>query len=177
MNENSFIGELKTFPYHFVPKGWAACEGQKLRVVDEQALFSVIGTTYGGDGVTTFALPDLRNRVVIGSSSSHPLGHMGGEQTVALTNDTMPSHTHLMQASNSEANSASPEGNIPAKMAAGQRGRVTPAPAYSSAEPYPEAMHEGTVAPSGLGDAHINEQPFMVTQYCICIDGVFPPRS
>ena len=186
---DQFVGEIRLFPFNFVPTGWARCNGALLPIAPNTALFSLLGTIYGGNGVTHFALPDLQGRVPISFGQGPGLalrdqGASGGQETVALTMGMIQAHTHVMtaggtlKAKNAPGDRQSPTGNVPAMESAG----VTAA--YSSALP-DASMKTGGVtftgqapaANAGSGAAHENRQPYLVLNYCIALSGVFPARS
>jgi microcystin-dependent protein len=192
MGYDPFIGEIMLVPYNFAPRGWAFCNGQILSIAQNTALFSLLGTTYGGNGQTTFALPDLRGRVPVSSGqgpglSSYTLGQAGGTENVTLLTTQMPAHTHVMtlgtlaataRARNASGNSASPVGTVPAAEAAG----VTAT--YSNLSP-DASMASGAIALSGVPTAGVagSSQPFPIIQpyltlnFCIALEGIFPSRN
>ncbi|MBU1431758.1 tail fiber protein [Myxococcota bacterium] len=166
-----FIGEICIFGGNFAPRGWAFCDGQLLPIAQNAALFSILGTTYGGDGRTTFALPDLRGRL-----ACHPgrgpglterrLGQAFGAETITLQEAQIPSHSHGVPASAQPASDANPRAGLPA---------VTPDATYGA--PSGGAMNAASVAPSGGGQAHDNLQPFLVVNYIIALQGLYPSRG
>jgi microcystin-dependent protein len=162
-----FIGEIRTIGYDFAPKGWAFCSGQLLPINQNQALFSILGTTYGGDGRTTFALPDLRGRAPL-HTGSLPLGQPGGEETHTLTLAELPPHTHQVSASNQVATLDDPAGAAWAALSAGNL--------YSTAPPN-TAMHAGSVTTVGNSGPHQNMQPYLVVNFIIALVGIYPSRS
>lgn len=168
------IGELRLFGFGFAPRGWAFCEGQLLPISSNTALFSLLGTTYGGDGKTNFALPDLRGRVAV-SMGSGPglsptqLGDKGGVEQVTLSPNQGPSHSHGVQAAET-ASTTRPNDAVPASVAA------TSASGFAAA-PDGTAMNAAMIAPSGGGEPHENRQPYLVLNWCIALDGIFPSRS
>lgn len=192
MPVDPFIGEIMLVPYNFAPRGWAFCNGQILSIAQNTALFSLLGTTYGGNGQTTFALPDLRGRVPLHAGqgpglSNYTLGQMAGTENTTLLTTQMPAHTHVMTLGNLAAtararsgagNSATPVGGVPAAEAAG----VTAT--YSSLAP-DASMAAGAIALSGTPAAGVagNSQPFSIVQpyltlhYVIALQGVFPSRN
>jgi microcystin-dependent protein len=166
-----FLGEIRIFPYNFAPRGWAFCQGQILSIAQNTALFSLLGTTYGGNGQTTFALPDLRGRVAVSSGqgpglSSYSLGEETGVESVTLISTEMPAHNHLVNAANSDATDSAPVGNVPA---------VIPSGGYT-ATPTGQ-MLAGMVSPSGGNQPHTNIQPVLVLNFCIALQGIFPSRN
>lgn len=164
--QDPFIGEIKFIAFNFAPRGWAFCDGQLLPIAEHTALFSLLGTTYGGDGRTTFALPDLRGRFPLHKSATgeHPLGQMGGEELVILDISEIPSHTHAAMAVNVNANSSSPAGN-----AWGMK------KAYSTNIP-DTPMNDMAIGSAGGGDPHENMPPFTTLNCIIALQGIFPSR-
>ncbi len=156
--------------FSVVPKGWAQCNGQLLPINQNQALFSLLGTTYGGDGRVNFALPDLRGRVPIHMGSAHTLGERAGEQTHTLSISEIPTHTHIASASSVAANASPPTpiANILADS--------SPASAYSAPSNL-AAMNPGTIAAVGGSQAHLNMQPFLTLNFCIALQGIFPSQT
>ncbi|GIQ69908.1 phage tail protein [Xylanibacillus composti] len=162
-----YLGELRLFPIGYAPRGWAACEGQTLAINQNQALFALLGTMYGGNGSTTFNLPDLRGRVPIHFTSSHPLGTRAGEERHTLTIAEMPAHNHMVSASNTVASQPEPTGNVWAAQKL---------PAYAPAGTT-VTMNENSVALAGGSQAHNNMQPYLGVQFCIALQGIFPSRN
>ena len=166
-----FIGEIRCFGFDFVPNGWASCAGQSMPINQNQALFSLLGTMYGGDGRTTFNLPDLRGRVPLSFGqgpglSPYTQGQVGGDESVTLQPNQIPGHTHQVAAS-STATTKNPAAAVPA---------VTPAGAsYGTTTDL--AMSPAMVGASSGGDAHPNVQPYLVLNWCIALQGEYPPRS
>src|SRR5688572_6897087 len=160
-----FLSEIRLFSFVFPPKGWALCNGQLLPINQNQALFSLLGTTYGGDGRVNFALPDLRGRVPIHVGPGHILGQRGGEQAHTLTINELPAHNHVAQAS-----AAAGTQNVPASnMMLSQRAAEIYRPASNLAP-----MVAGTLANVGGSQAHLNMQPFLTINFCIALQGIFP---
>lgn len=168
-----FLGQIQAFGFNFTPRGWAACSGQLLPISQNQALFSLLGTTYGGDGQTTFALPDLRGRAPLhfgtgGGLTPRTLGEQGGTESVTLTTTQIPSHAHdggSMQASANPANTGDPTGHA-----------LGLAPVYST-DPPSVALAAGTVGATqnaGGSQPHANMQPYLVLNWCIALQGIFP---
>lgn len=165
-----FLSEIRIFGFNFAPRGWAFCDGQIISIAQNSALFSLMGTTYGGDGRTTFALPDLRGRSPRkGGSGRTALGQAGGVERVTLSENELPAHTHLFQVNAASSNSVTPENNF--------LGKDTEPTLYGEVSPATVLMDEGTVSSSGGGLAHNNMQPFSVLNFCIALQGVFPSRS
>lgn len=170
-----FIGEIKMFAGNFAPQGYAFCDGQLLPINQHQALFSLLGTTYGGDGRTTFALPDLRGRIPMhpgqgAGLSQRLLGERGGQEKVALSESQLAAHTHTAFGTQEEANSNSP-GN--ALLATTQGNRKV----YDSNGKANAAMDPGAVGSSGSGQEHDNLQPYLCVQFIIALEGIYPSRS
>jgi microcystin-dependent protein len=159
-----FLSEIRLFSFNFVPKGWAMCDGQLLPINQNQALFSLLGTTYGGNGQTNFALPDLRARVPIHAGSGHTLGEAGGEQAHTLTTVEMPTHVHAMNGSTvASGGSDNPTGGF-----LGSASNLYHAPASL------ETMNPGTIVNTGGSQAHQNMQPFLGLMFGIALQGIFP---
>lgn len=159
-----FLSEIRIMSFSFPPKGWALCDGQLLPINQNQALFSLLGTTYGGDGRVNFALPDLRARASIHMGDGHTLGERGGEQAHTLSIAEMPTHTHSLSVSTvATGGNANPTGRV-----LGGGNNVYHAPATLT------AMHSGTVANTGGSQAHLNMQPFLTLSFCIALQGIFP---
>lgn len=169
-----FLGEVILFAGNFAPRGWAFCDGQLLSIAQYSALFSLLGTIYGGDGRTSFALPDLRGRTPIhagngpGLSNRH-LGSKGGQETVTLTINQIPAHSHRINAVSSAGNDASPLNNLLANTVGLDR-------EYSNSSPDVQ-MNSYMVNNSGGGQSHANMQPFLSINYIIALQGIFPSRS
>lgn len=179
-----FLGEIRMFPYNFAPTGWAFCDGQLLPISQNTALFALLGTTYGGNGTTTFALPDFRGRGPIHPGqgpglSQRTLGQAGGAETVALGVPQMPVHTHAANCNTGPANQESPGGNVWAKVFnhSPHTHTHTPGPnIYQSGSPNGQ-MSSAAIANTGGGQAHENMPPFLAVSFCIALEGVFPARS
>ncbi len=169
-----FIGEIRMFGGNFAPPSWALCDGQLLAVSSNSALFSIFGTVYGGDGETTFGLPDLRGRVPLSSGSgpgltTRAIGNRGGVETVSLTSATNPAHSHTAMA---RAHSTGADTNVPTDAS------LAVTPAYSTAGAnISRGSGSATVGNSGSGQAHNNVQPFNVVNYIVALVGVFPSRD
>ena len=169
-----FIGQINITAFGFAPKGWAFCNGQLLPISQNQALFSLLGTTYGGDGRVTFALPDLRGRAALhaGNGPGPVPGQAAGLERVVLTNAQMPAHSHALRASSDLANASVPGNAVPAA-----RARGGPTMYAGSTGGLAVAMHAGSVAAAGAGQAHDNMQPYAVLSFVIALWGIFPSRD
>jgi microcystin-dependent protein len=159
-----FLSEIRIMSFSFAPKGWAMCNGQLLPINQNQALFSLLGTTFGGDGRVNFALPDQRGRVPIHVGSGSTLGERGGEDAHTLSLSEMPLHTHAMNASSA----ASGGNNNPVNRFLGGA-----ADAYHTATNL-TPLRQGTITNAGGSQAHTNDQPFLVLTFCIALQGIFP---
>ena len=165
-----FMGEIRMFGFNFAPRSWAMCSGQILPIAQNTALFSLLGTTYGGNGTTTFALPDLRSRVPVHFGqgpglSNVVLGERAGSEVVTLTIDQLATHTHGIAASNGTATASRPANNF---LAAGG--------AYANATDG-TTMNPGMVQNTGGSQPHENRQPYLGLNFCIALDGIFPSRN
>ena len=165
----AFLGEIRIFSFGFAPSGWAKCDGQTMQIAQNQALYSILGVTYGGNGITTFNLPNLQGRVPIHKDASHPLGSAGGEADHTLVLAEIPSHTHTPMASGAAADQASPNGNYwagnPTYMA------------YSAQPSSNVSLAVEAVAAAGAGLAHPNMSPYLPLNFCIALYGVYPSQS
>jgi len=170
-----FVGEIKMFGGNFAPRGWALCDGQLLAVSQNDALFSLLGTIYGGDGRTTFALPDMRGRVPIHQGhgpglSSRQIGSRFGTETETLTQAQMPAHTHDFVASDNPTSSGYPASNL-LSNADGEN-------MYSAAAAtHDRSLNEATVSSTGGGQAHDNMMPFQCVNFIIALVGIYPSRQ
>ena len=166
-----FLGELKIVSFNFAPKGWALANGQFLPINQNQALFSLFGTMYGGNGQTTFALPDMRGRVPIHVGGGHIQGETAGTESVTITQSQMPAHNHFAMGTNNNATQASPNPNASSN-------------AYARAgnQMYGTVGNQVAMSPSMVGNVggsqpHENRQPFLVLNYIVALQGVFPSRN
>ncbi|HZT57418.1 MAG TPA: tail fiber protein [Pyrinomonadaceae bacterium] len=165
-----FLSEIRIFSFGFPPKGWALCDGQLLPINQNQALFSLLGTTYGGNGQTTFGLPDLQGRVPIHMGSGHTLGERGGEQGHTLSISELPTHVHVANANNSTAATSDPTGAFLAQPTAAL-GSVYAPPSNLV------ALNAQSIANVGGSQAHLNMQPFLVLNFSIALQGIFPSQT
>jgi microcystin-dependent protein len=163
-----FLSEIRLMSFGFPPKGWALCDGQLLPINQNQGLFSLLGTTYGGDGRVNFGLPDLRSRVPIHMGSGHTLGERGGEQAHTLSISEIPTHVHVLQASRNNGNVPVPPNAVLASTA--------PDALYGMPVSL-AALNPTTVANVGGSQAHLNMQPFLTLSFCIALQGIFPSAT
>jgi microcystin-dependent protein len=168
-----FVGEIRMFAGNFAPRGWAFCDGQLLAVSQNDALFSLLGTIYGGDGRTTFGLPDLRGRIPIHAGhgpglSERRLGAKGGAEKVTLTVNQLPSHHHDIYASSAGGSSGNPAGNVSAGTA--------PTNVYSTSLALRQNMSSDTITNVGGSQPHTNEMPYLCIHFIIALVGIYPSR-
>ncbi|MCB9057054.1 MAG: phage tail protein [Calditrichae bacterium] len=175
-SQEAIIGEIRMFAGNFAPRGWAFCEGQLLPIAQNTALFSILGTTYGGDGRTTFALPDLRGRAAIHPGTgpgltNKRLGEMGGQENVTLTINEIPAHSHnvTVNADSSVATSDKPQDGLPARNAAAT-------PQYGTTSNSSLNASAVAIEPAGGGQAHPNMPPFTAINFIIATQGIYPSR-
>ena len=177
-----FIGEIRVFGFNFAPSGWAMCQGQTMQIQQNAALYSLLGTRYGGNGSTNFLLPDLRGRVPISqglasTGTNYVIGAHPGTETVTLTTAQASPHTHSMAAVTAVGTTAAPAGLYFSAVAPDQVAASHPIYAAPGNPPAaPLAVNPATVA-SGGGGAHNNMQPFLVLNFCIALSGLFPPQQ
>jgi microcystin-dependent protein len=162
-----FLSEIKIMSFNFAPKGWALCNGQFLPINQNQPLFALLGTTYGGNGQTTFALPNLQGRVPIHMGSGHTLGETGGSQSVTINIQQLPAHFHTLNANSAAGDATIPDGAVLA---------TAPANTYGNATSL-VAMHAASVLPIGGSQAHQNMQPYLTVSFCIALQGIFPSQN
>jgi microcystin-dependent protein len=168
-----FVGEIRMFGFNFAPLGWALCNGQLLPINENPALFSLLGTTYGGDGQATFALPDMQSRVPVGQGqgpglSSYAEGQAGGAETVTLAAVQMPWHAHPVRASSSAADSGQPDGRVLARAASH---------IYTAEPDTSTVMNADMLGEAGDSQPHDNIQPYLAVNFCIALAGIYPSRS
>jgi microcystin-dependent protein len=161
------------FAFNFPPEGWALCDGQLLPINQNAALFNLIGTTYGGNGTTNFALPNLQSRVPVHQGtgaglSSYVMGQSAGTETVTLDANQMPAHSHSVRASQSAAGSGNPEGRVPARSSSAT---------YVGQPDTSTLMNPKMIADAGGGQPHENIQPYLTVNFCIALSGIFPARD
>lgn len=162
-----FLAEIRLFGFGIVPQGWLPCDGQIMAINQNQALFSLLGTTYGGNGQTTFALPDLRGRAPVGVGNGVTLGRSAGEENHTLTATEMPAHVHVAMGSSATGDQSSPAGNAWATRA--ENPFSTQAPSAT--------LNAAAIGTAGESTAHPNMQPYLTLQYCIAIQGIYPSRN
>lgn len=168
MASDPFLSEIQIFAFNFAPRGWAVCNGQLLAINTNQALFSLLGTTYGGNGQTNFALPNLQGRVPMHIGTNFVQGQTSGEETHTLIISEMPAHTHQVSGTSAIVSQTSPGGNLWANGAQGK--------AYSNAAPN-GTMNTGSIGNAGSGQAHENRNPYLTLNICIALQGIFPSRN
>lgn len=167
-----YVGEIRAFGFNFAPRDWAQCNGQLLQIRQNTALFSILGTNYGGDGKNTFGLPDLRGRAPLNAGEGpgltwRELGELSGQSSVGLIPSKMPPHTHAAAASSTTADKSDPTDNV---WAAGGGQKL-----YATAADVP--MSDQALESAGAGQSHNNMPPHLAVNFCICLQGVFPPRG
>jgi microcystin-dependent protein len=178
---DQFLGEIRIVSFNFAPVGWAACDGQILPISQNTALFSLVGTFYGGNGTSNFALPNLQGNVPVHQGqgaglSSYVIGQPGGSSSVTLITSELPAHTHAAQFSNSAGTASSPAGNVWAKPPGGGHGQPAAENAYSTSSPG-ATMAGNALQPAGQGGAHNNMSPYLVLNFVIAMQGIFPSRG
>jgi microcystin-dependent protein len=168
----AYLGEIRMFGFNFAPSGWAMCNGQTLPISQNTALFALLGTTYGGNGTSTFALPNLQSSVAIHQGqraglSPYVIGQTGGQENVTLTSPQIPAHAHPVLANAATASGSRPAGSVLAR---------TTADIYAAA-PDGTAMNAGMIGNTGGSQPHPNIQPYLVVNFCIALQGIFPSRN
>lgn len=166
-----FLSEIRIMSFNFAPKGWALCNGQTLPINQNQPLFALLGTTYGGNGQTTFALPDLRGRIAIGQGQGHTLGERAGQEAHTLIQSEMPAHIHPAQADAKQGDNT--VGNMNGAYLAFTSGTNL----YSNGSNNMAAMYPQMVSTVGGSQPHENRQPFLCLSFCIALQGIFPSQN
>ena len=166
-----FLAEIRMMGFNFAPRGWAFVDGQILPINQNQSLYSLLGNTYGGDGRTTFALPDLRGRTPLHVGDGHTLGQRSGAETMTLSAAEIPSHSHGVKASSTAGNNASPANTVLGAETGTEF--AYRAPEAASTTP----LRAGTITNAGGGQAHDNMQPYLAVSFCIALQGLFPSRN
>lgn len=161
-----FLSEIKAMSFGFAPKGWAACNGQLMPINQNQALFSLLGTTYGGDGRQTFGLPNLQGRAPMHMGNGHTLGEQGGEQAHTLNTSEIPQHNHTWGATNTPANAPGPASNV-----------LGGAQEYNASATNLTGMYQSTLSNVGGSQPHPNMQPYLTLNFCIALQGIFPSQT
>jgi len=170
------VAEIRIFPFNFPPRGWAFCNGQLMPISQNTALFALLGTTYGGDGRSTFALPDLQGSAPMHPGqgpglSLHDLGETGGSETVTLLESEIPAHSHSVMGLNAFGNTSAPAGKMLARVFGGGNLYKTPSGASLA------SLSNEMIAPAGGSQPHTNLQPYLTLNFCIALQGIFPPRA
>ena len=165
-----FLSEIRVVSFNFPPKGWALCNGQTLPINQNQALFSILGTTYGGNGITNFALPNMQGRAPMHTSNSHLLGQSAGEEQHTLAASEMPVHQHVLRASGKTAASSSPNAGV---LAAPGRGAT---PAFAAATNL-VPLNPAAIGTTGGSQPHENRPPYLALNFVIALQGIFPSRN
>jgi microcystin-dependent protein len=168
-----FLSEIRIMSFNFPPKGWAFCNGQFLPINQNQALFSLLGTTYGGNGQTTFALPNLQGRIPIHMGDGFTLGQAGGEEAHTLTQSEMPAHNHFLNASNSSGDAVNPNFGGTGQILAQDPGNIYAPIAQGGLT----ALIAGSITNVGGSQPHENRQPYLSLNFCIALQGIFPSRN
>lgn len=164
-----FLSEIRIFSFNFPPRGWAHCSGQLMAIGQNQALFSLLGTTFGGDGLTIFALPDYRGRVPMHRGNGHTIGERAGQEVHTLTISELPTHNHSVKAidnGSTASNVSNPAGN--------SFSNSKPANLYQSSQNNVVPLSQTTVSNTGGNQPHVNMQPFLTVNFCIALQGIFP---
>lgn len=172
---DQYLGEIRLFTFNFSPKGWAFCAGQLLSISQYQALFALLGTYYGGNGINNFALPDLRSRVPnhvgSGAGGTYTIGEFAGEENVTLLANQIPAHTHLFQATTTKGATDRAFNNMLGQSAGTGSQAAYAAPANLT------SLNPASIQPAGQGVPHSNIQPYLALNYCIALTGIFPSRN
>jgi microcystin-dependent protein len=164
-----FVGEIRPVPYNFAPQGWQLCQGQLLAISQNQTLFALFGTTYGGDGQQTFALPDLRGRVPVGQGTGYIMGQRGGAEQVSLTISQLPAHNHAAFCTDNAGVNTAPSGAIWATDGSGATAEYDVGPNST--------MHPAAIGTTGNGQPHGNLQPYLTINFVVALFGIFPSQN
>lgn len=178
---DQFVAEIRIFPFNFAPKGWAQCNGQLLPISQNTALFSLLGTNYGGNGISTFGLPNLQGNVPLfygqgPGLSLYDVGQSGGSSTVTLLESEIPSHNHTVNATTASGTTADPNSNLLSDgdwSFQGNTGKLQ----YYSTQAASTTMSPNLVSPNGSSFPHNNMMPYLTLNFCIAMQGIFPPRA
>ena len=165
-----FIGEIAVFGISFVPRGWIFCDGRIMQIAENETLFTLLGNRFGGDGITTFGIPDLRSRVALGQSEKHIIGEKGGSESVELAVDQLPEHSHIPASSSADKSNSKDATNAFWSASAENGDRYASPPGA-----FP--MHADSVGVEGKGEPHENRMPVLATVFCIAAYGVFPSQN
>ncbi|WP_042167114.1 phage tail protein [Paenibacillus gorillae] len=163
-----YLGEIRIFGGNYAPVGWALCDGSIVQIAENEALYVLLGTTYGGDGISTFALPDLRGKLPIHMSPNYPLGSIGGSESVTLMTSQLPAHTHFVAANANASDSGAPQNQF--------FGLSNDGKSYTTDNPNGQ-MLPNSVTPVGGNQPHNNMMPYLVTNYIIATSGIFPSQT
>lgn len=161
-----YLSEIRIFSFGFAPKGWAQCNGVLLAINQNQAIFALLGTTYGGDGRVNFALPNLQGRIPLHMGNGQTIGQLGGEENHTLSMAEIPLHNHTWSATNAAANSSGPASNL-----------LGSAAEYNSSASNLVAMYQSVLATVGASQPHLNMQPYLTLNFCIALQGIFPSQN
>jgi microcystin-dependent protein len=177
-----FLGQISIFGCNFAPQGWALCQGQLLSIVQNTALFALLGVNFGGNGTTTFGLPDLRGRTSVGFGqgpglSDYTMGQIGGSETVSISSANYPTHSHTLSAATNSATNNAPNGLFEAQGQTGGRGGTVNLALYSGSGTATTLATSALTAASGGNQPHNNLQPYLALNFCIALQGIFPARS
>ena len=176
MAATPFMGEIKIVSFNFAPQGWALCNGQTLPINQNQALFSLLGTQYGGNGQTTFGLPDLRGRVPVMQGAGVTLGQKFGEYAHTLTISELPTHTHIMAGVAATANAAPPGPGVAVAQGHSTATGQPPVQIFATGNP-DRVFSPSSITPTGGSQPHTNQQPLLVVNFCIALQGIFPSQN
>ncbi|MFZ0607373.1 MAG: tail fiber protein [Xanthobacteraceae bacterium] len=166
-----YLGEIRLLSFNFAPKGWAQCGGQLLPINQYQALFALLGTQFGGNGTTNFALPDMRSRVPIHTGSSYVIGQTAGSEQAALNISQIPQHNHMLQAVNSAGTTQKPINHLLGQSGSGNNA------AYAAGTSNLTALNPASIQQTGGNQGHSNLQPYLAMNYCVALQGIFPSRN